>query len=264
MGFAYRTVLVELMFAYVCCRLDIAYAVTTLSKFSTSPTRLHYTYLKGVVGYLSRTKHYGIRYHRSCLPSEYFSNLPSGDFSDRPPPLPDFFKDFPTINNHEVTCFVDAAYANDPRKRRSTTGFALMLAGGAIMYRSKTQTVTALSSTEAEFFAAVSASKIILYLRSVLKELSLPMTSPTPIYEDNEACIKVINANHPTDRTRHIDTPFFRVMSWRKRGDIALRFIRGILNPADAASKPCGWVLHSRNNRRMMGHYTFPSFAPAT
>ena len=84
------------------------------------------------------------------------------------------------------------------------------------------------------------------------------MHSPTPIYEDNEVCIKVINANHPTIRTRHIDTPFFRVMTWRKRGNLTPRFIRGILKPADVASKPCGWVLHSRNNRRMMGHYTFP------
>ena len=59
MGFAYRTVLGELMFAYVCCRLDIAYAVTTLSKFSTCLTRLHYQYLVGVVKYLHRTRHWG-------------------------------------------------------------------------------------------------------------------------------------------------------------------------------------------------------------
>ena len=59
--------------------------------------------------------------------------------------------------------FVDAAYANDQRKRRSTTGFVLTYCGGAIVYRSKTQSVTALSSTEAELFAAVSCAKIALY-----------------------------------------------------------------------------------------------------
>ena len=45
-----------------------------------------------------------------------------------------------------------------------------MMAGGAVAYRSKTQTVTALSSTEVEFFAAVGAAKAILFLQSVLHE----------------------------------------------------------------------------------------------
>ena len=44
MGFSYRTLLGELMYAYVSCRLDIAYAITTLSKFATRPTKLHYTF----------------------------------------------------------------------------------------------------------------------------------------------------------------------------------------------------------------------------
>ena len=132
---------------------------------------------------------------------------------------------------------------------------AIYLAGGAVVYCSKTQSVTALSSTEAEFFAAVSASKDVLYLRSVLRELGHPIDLPTPIYEDNEACIKIINSRHPTERTRHIDTPAFRVQSWKQRGDICLRHIKGTLNPADAKSKPLGWVLHSRHCLRMMGHY---------
>ena len=76
------------------------------------------------------------------------------------------FPDYPKGTN--PVCYVDAAYANDLRKRRSTTGFAISLAGGAVVYRSKTQTVTALSSTEAEFFAAVAAAKHVLYIQSLL------------------------------------------------------------------------------------------------
>ena len=51
-GFAYRTLLGELMYAYITCRCDIGYAVTTLSKFSTSPSPYHYKLLKGVAKYL--------------------------------------------------------------------------------------------------------------------------------------------------------------------------------------------------------------------
>ena len=53
----------------------------------------------------------------------------------------------PTPTGPNSICFVVAAYANDLCKRRSTTGYAIMLAGGAIAYCSKTQSVTALSST---------------------------------------------------------------------------------------------------------------------
>ena len=73
-GFSYRTVLGECMYAYITCRPDIGYAVTTLSKFSCSPTPYHYKLLKGVVKYLRSTINWGIRYKRPKL----LSHLPEG------------------------------------------------------------------------------------------------------------------------------------------------------------------------------------------
>jgi predicted house-cleaning NTP pyrophosphatase (Maf/HAM1 superfamily) len=63
---------------------------------------------------------------------------------------------------------MDAVYGNVRTTRKSTNGFAIFLASAAIVYQSKTQTQTALSSTEAEFYEPVSAAKIIRYLRSIL------------------------------------------------------------------------------------------------
>ena len=54
--------------------------------------------------------------------------------------------------------FVDAAYANDHCTRRSTSSLAFTLCGVAIVYKSKTQSLTAVSSTEAEFIAAFDAA----------------------------------------------------------------------------------------------------------
>ena len=45
MGFAHRTLLGELMYAYINCRSDIGYLVTTLSKFSCAPAEYHYRLL---------------------------------------------------------------------------------------------------------------------------------------------------------------------------------------------------------------------------
>ena len=58
--FSYRTLLGELMYAYIICRCDIGYAVTTLSKFSSSPSLFHYKLLKTVAKYLKVTSDWGI------------------------------------------------------------------------------------------------------------------------------------------------------------------------------------------------------------
>ena len=200
-GFSYRSLLDELIIVYVSCHSNIGYAVTTLSKFSTCPTQLHYDYLQGVVTYPQHTKNWGIRFHCTCNPASFHTNLPPGNFNDVPTTLPNNFPSFTEVNPHELTCYCNASYANNPRKQRSTTGYVITLAVSAIVYCSKTQTVTALSSTEAEFYAAVAASKVIMFLCSVLTDLSIPPSGPTQVYEDKKSCINVINAHHPTERT---------------------------------------------------------------
>ena len=145
----------------------------------------------------------------SCTDPEIF---------EKDPKLPDYPED---ITQSKLICFVDAAYWNDPRKRRSTTGYdAFTYSGGAIVYRSKAQSIVALSSTEAELIAAVTAAKTARYLRSILRELGFEQSDPTPIYEDNMSAIDIVNSNKPTERSRHIDIRFFAIQDWKSRGDI--------------------------------------------
>ena len=159
----------------------------------------------------------------------------------------------------KLVCFVDAAYGNDPTKRQSTTGYAFTYSGGAIVYRSKAQSIVALSSTEAELIAAVTAAKTAWFLRSVLWELGFPQDGPTPIYEDNKSAIDIVNSNKPTERSRHIDIWFFAIQDWKARGDIVMKHIPGVINPSDDLTKPLGWILHSRHARYIMGHCHYPS-----
>ena len=210
MGFSYHRLLGELMYAYVTCCPDIGYSICCFSKFSTCLSELHFNILKGVVIYLKQTKHWGIRYHLQA-PTQH-TGLDPGCFKGEPLLLPDGCLVFP---NHpagpNLIYFVDAAYANELRKRRSTTGYVIMLAGDAIAWRSKIQSTTALSSTEAKFYAAVSAAKVCLFLRHVFNYLEQSPIDPTLIYEDNEACINVVNARHSTNCTRYIGNPSFKI-----------------------------------------------------
>ena len=240
------------MYAYVTCRPDIGCAITLLSKFSSSPSAYHYTCLKNVARCLRATKHWGIKFARRVKSTD--SELSK---SEPPAAMQPLGKQHPEpIAQGKLIGFVDAACANDLRKRRSTTGYAFAFSGGAIAHRSKTQSLTALSSTEAEFIAAVTAAKTARYIRSILRELGFRQTEPTPIYEDNKPTIDIIASQKPTERTRHIDIRFFAIQDWvHSSKDIRLSHIPGIINPSDDLTKPLGRVLHERHARYVMGHY---------
>ena len=84
------------------------------------------------------------------------------------------------------------------------------------MYKSKTQSITASSSTEAEFIAAHVAAKIVRYIQMLLKQLGYEQVGPTPIHIDNLPTLKMINdSTSPTERAIHIDVRYFQLQDWR-------------------------------------------------
>jgi hypothetical protein len=177
-GFAYRTGIVEIIFAYVTCRLDIGYAVTELSKFSTKPAAVHDTALKRVFHYLQQTREHGLVYWRRTpclsLPHVPFKILRPVDLADKGLLRPDLAT--------TLWAYVDAAHANCLRTRRSVGAFVFFLAGNAMAYRAKWLATICCSSTEAEFLTAIAAAKIAKILRWILIELGLPQSDATRLY----------------------------------------------------------------------------------
>ena len=120
------------------------------------------------------------------------------------------------ITQGKLIGFADAAHANDLTKQRSTTGCVFTHSGGAVVCRSKTQSLTALSSAEAEFTAAVTAAETAKCIRSVLKELGFEQPDPTPTCKDNKPAADVIASQKPMERTRRMDIRFFARIYLRK------------------------------------------------
>jgi len=106
-GFSYRQVLGELIYAYIVCHVDIGYAVVFLSRFSTAPAKEHYLALKGVCKYLHRTKSWGLVYWRMTP----VTSLPAVSLEQLSPDT-----NFPKIPASELVGFVDAAHATDTEK----------------------------------------------------------------------------------------------------------------------------------------------------
>ena len=73
----------------------------------------------------------------------------------------------------DVNGFVDADWARDLDRRRSTGGYVFNQFRGAISWMTKRQVVVALSTTEVEYMAATHASKEAIWLKYFVKVLGL-------------------------------------------------------------------------------------------
>ena len=84
--------------------------------------------------------------------------------------------------------YADAAFTNAD-DHKSTTGYVFLGSGGAITWKSKKQTMIALSSVEAEYVALSEAGHEATWLRNLYGELRFPQINPTIIKGDNDGSI---------------------------------------------------------------------------
>ncbi len=108
-------------------------------------------------------------------------------------------------NQDLLSGYADSDWGNRS-SRRSTSGNLMLYNQAPIMWRSKMQKTTALSTAEAEYYSASTAGSDVLYLRRLLEQLGFAQQSPTPVYEDNTACIEWgNNIIGGRERAKHID-----------------------------------------------------------
>jgi len=191
--------------------------------------------LKHLAIYLRQTQDWGIMHWHT----ETVASLPEVPyvpmvFDESPPVIP------PPSHLRQLSTHFDTAHGNELRQRRSTAGYRCCLAGGVMAYRSRTQSICAQSSTEAELIAANAAAKVTKYLRFILHELGYTQAEPTPIYEDNDSAIKIVNHSQPTDHSRHVEIRYFALQHWQLMKDIILIHLPGVVNPADMLTKALG------------------------
>ena len=99
--------------------------------------------------------------------------------------------------------FTDADMSGDIDTSRSTSGYLITFAGGAVSWQSRLQKCVALSTTEAEYMAAVEAGKELIWMRDFLEELGVEQAS-YPLYCDNQSAIHLAKNAAYHSRTKHI------------------------------------------------------------
>ena len=121
----------------------------------------------------------------------------------------------------QLNCYVDADFAglwtyedpHDPVYVHSRTGYMITFCDVPVMWKSKLQTETTLSTMEAEYVALSMAARELLPLRELIIEVcghnGLKMNEVTnihsTIWEDNAGCVILANLELPrmTPRSKH-------------------------------------------------------------
>jgi len=123
------------------------------------------------------------------------------------------------------------------QKQRSTTGYIIFYAGGAITWSSRKQSIIALSSTEAEYVAAVECCKELLYLKTLFEEL-LNKRIKIELNIDNQSAMMLITNGLINRRSKHIDVKYRFVHDLVKQKIVKLKYCPTDEQIADSLTKP--------------------------
>ncbi|CAM9267722.1 unnamed protein product, partial [Heterosigma akashiwo] len=120
-----------------------------------------------------------------------------------------------------LRAFSDSDFCSDCIDGKSVTGYVLFLGDAPIVWSSKLQGAVTTSTVEAEYLALRASVKDIMWLRHLLADLGCPQQEPTPVVEDNSACIEWANDMVFSRKNRH-----FHVSSHLAKEQVHLGVIR--------------------------------------
>ena len=150
---AYMRAIGKLNYLALGTQPDISFTTSTLARFSSNPGPEHWRAVKHLFRYIKGTMDYKLTYGRTPHPTAFLS-------------------------------YSDADYAGDQDKARSTSGWVILMGGGAVSWSSKLQTRVAESTTESEYIP-----KEMAPFRWVLEDIGYKVELPILLGMDNQSAI---------------------------------------------------------------------------
>jgi hypothetical protein len=138
-------------------RLDLSYAVGTISRFMQELHELHWKVAKCILRYVLGTITFWIHYA--------------------------------VDSTLDLIGFTDSDWAGDSIDRKSTYGYSLSLGSGPIYCSRKKKVAIALSSSEAEYIGVVNTNIQAMWLQHFLTELGIQFHWSIVIWCDNQSTL---------------------------------------------------------------------------
>ncbi|GJW91118.1 hypothetical protein Tco_0168671 [Tanacetum coccineum] len=202
----YSRVIGCLMYAMTCTRLDIAFVVGKLSRYTSNPGTQHWQAIQRVLKYLKKTIDYRLTYIG-----------------------------YPLV----LEGYIDASWISNTEYNSSTSGWVFLLGGGAIAWASKKKTCVTGSTMESEFVALAAAGKEAEWLKNLLLEIPLwvkPIATIS-IHCDSAATLAKAYSQMYNGKSKHLGVRHSMIRELITNGVISIEFLRSQQNLDDHLTK---------------------------
>ena len=234
---SYPSMIGMLLYLSTNTRIDIAFAVSQVARFTHNPKQSHAKAVKHLVRYLTGSKDKGTIYE------------PTGTLA--------------------LTAFTDADFAGlykvdpqeDPSSAKSHMGYVIKLGGCPLVWKSQLIKCTCLSTTEAEYYALSTCLLNLIPIRCVLEELaeameldvSLEAGVASEVFEDNSAALLLANTQHLTSHTHYYHVKYHHFWEYVKDGFVQVLPIETSKQQADYLTKALARVPFQANCKANQG-----------
>ncbi|KAK8621230.1 hypothetical protein V6N13_067671 [Hibiscus sabdariffa] len=217
----YASAIGSIMYAMICTRPDLLYALSMTSRYQANPGEGHWTAVKNILKYLRRTK--------------------------------DVFLVYGGEEELRIKGYTDASFQTDKDDSRSQSGFVFCLNGGAVSWKSSKQDTVADSTTEAEYIAASEAAKEAVWIKKFITELGVipSIADAVDLYCDNNGAIAQAKEPRSHQRSKHILRRFHLIWEIIDRGDVEICKVHTDDNVADPLTKPLTQQKHDRHTESL-------------
>jgi hypothetical protein len=208
---------------------DLAFSIGYVSRFMQRPTTEHQQAVKRIIRYVAGTLDHALYYPR-CPGAAHFVGYSDSD----------------------LTGNVDTS--------KSTSGILFFLGKCLVSRQSVKQQVVALSSCEAKYIAASTASTQALWLARLLGDLLGRDTEAVELRVDSKSALALAKNVVFHERSKHIRVKYHFIRGCLDEGSIKASYINTKDQLADLLTKPLGRVkfleLYSRIGMVQLSHKT--------
>ncbi|KAL5537917.1 hypothetical protein UlMin_045747 [Ulmus minor] len=166
----YRSMIGSLLYL-TASRPDLCYSVGVCARFQSDPKESHLQAVKRIIRYVNGTLDYGLWYSMDTTT--------------------------------DLVGYSDADWAGTIDDRKSTSGGCFYLGNNLVSWFSKKQNSISLSTAEAEYIAAGSASTQLLWMKQMLEDYGIKQGMLT-LYCDNTSAINISKNPVQHSMTKHI------------------------------------------------------------
>ncbi|KAI3708868.1 hypothetical protein L2E82_38397 [Cichorium intybus] len=205
----YALAIGSIMYAMLCTRPDVSYALSMTSRYQQNPGEAHWTAVKNILKYLRKTK--------------------------------DMFLVYGGLEESlKVKGYTNASFQTDRDDSRSQSGYVFILNGGAVSWKSSKQEVIAQSTTESEYVAASEAAQEAVWMRKFIEDLGVvpSIRDPIELFCDNLGAIAQAKEPRSHQKTKHIHRRYNYIRHEVKNGEISIHKVHTDQNLADPFTKP--------------------------